>query len=345
MKKVIALMLSLLLIFAFVACSTEPESEEVTGTTEIKITDVTGREITLPQIATKVVGTHNPSLNAVVVLGGGEKYIAGFGNKEMSRGLYSEVIKNYDDLVQIGKAGNINYESVIATGADLAVLPERFKDQADKFSEVGVNALIALPNRESFDTVKASLAMIGQALGEDERASAINAFLDSKITKAQEISSKAADKPSVLFLGGSSPLSVAPAAMIQTQLIETAGGTNAVSDVDGEGDFIEVNIEQIIAWNPDVIWFPSYTDYTAEDLLNNPAWSSIDAVKNKKVYRFPSTLEPWDQPTAALALGISWATYSLHPDLYTFEDMMGDADEFYNLVYGRTFTAEQLGVD
>ncbi|MFA5527317.1 MAG: ABC transporter substrate-binding protein, partial [Peptostreptococcales bacterium] len=198
MKKVIALMLSLLLIFAFVACSTEPESEEVTGTTEIKITDVTGREITLPQIATKVVGTHNPSLNAVVVLGGGEKYIAGFGNKEMSRGLYSEVIKNYDDLVQIGKAGNINYESVIATGADLAVLPERFKDQADKFSEVGVNALIALPNRESFDTVKASLAMIGQALGEDERASAINAFLDSKITKAQEISSKAADKPSVL---------------------------------------------------------------------------------------------------------------------------------------------------
>jgi hypothetical protein len=62
---------------------------------EIVLVDVIGREVVLEKPATKVVGTHNPTLNAAVVLGGGEKYIAGFGNKEMSRGLYEAVMDEF----------------------------------------------------------------------------------------------------------------------------------------------------------------------------------------------------------------------------------------------------------
>ena len=160
----------------------------------------------------------------------------------------------------------------------------------------------------------------------------------------RKITSQATGKQTVLFLGGSSALSVAPDAMIQTHLIEIAGGLNAVSGVSGTGNFVEVNIEQIISWNPDVIWYPAYARYTAEDLLNDPAWSNINAVKNKKVFAFPSQVEPWDQPTAALALGIAWATHNLHPDLYTLDEIMADVDNYYNMVYGKTFTGEQLGI-
>ena len=55
---------------------------------EITLTDVAGRTVTLPQAAQKVIGTHNPSMNTAIVLGGGGKYLAGFGNKEMADGLY-----------------------------------------------------------------------------------------------------------------------------------------------------------------------------------------------------------------------------------------------------------------
>jgi len=133
--------------------------------------------------------------------------------------------------------------------------------------------------------------------------------------------------------------------MIQTSLIEAGGGVNAVSGVEGVGGFVDVSIEQIIAWNPEVIWYPTYANYTADDLLNDPAWSSISAIQNKRVYAFPSNLEPWDQPTAALALGLDWALYNLHPDLYSFEALMKDVDEFYTMVYDKTFTAEQLGIE
>lgn len=356
LKRRSLLILAVSIILTFTACTTDksektdepvesttPETE--VETTEVKITDVVGREVILDKPASKVVGTHNPSLNAVVVLGGGEKYLAGFGNKDMSRGLYSSVMEDFDGLVQIGKGSNINFETVAATGADLAILPERFKDQVDQFEKIGVTTIVALPNNESFDSVKTTIETVGKVLGENERASKINGFFDKKITDTQSITAEATDKPTVLFLGGSSPLSVAPSAMIQTQLIEAAGGTNAVSGVEAQGKFVDVNVEQIIAWNPDVIWFPAYVDYTVESLLEDPAWSSINAIKNKKVYKFPSELEPWDQPTAAVSLGVCWATHNLYPDLYSLDDLMGDADEFYKLVYDKTFTSEELGLE
>ena len=101
---------------------------------------------------------------------------------------------------------------------------------------------------------------------------------------------------------------------------------NGVTGVEGLGGFVDVSIEQIIAWDPDFIWVPQYATYTVEDLMNDPAWSSLSAVQNNRVYMFPSNLEPWDQPTAAVALGIDWALYRLHPDLFNFETLMQNVD-------------------
>ena len=43
-------------------------------------------------------------------------------------------------------------------------------------------------------------------------------------------------------------------------------------------------------------------------------------------------------------LGLCWIANNLHPDLYTQEDLMKDVDSFYQTVYGKTFTALELGL-
>jgi len=325
----------------------EPTEEVTTEPTAepIVIVDVIGREVTLEKPATKLTGTHNPTLNAAVVLGGGGKYLVGFGSKSMGRGLYEQVIEGFEALPEVGKGSNINLESVIASGADLVILPKRHQDLVPQFEAANIPVLVILDSVESVDTVKQTLKILGMALGESEKAEKVNSFLDIQLENAETLLKDTTEKPSVLFLGSSSALSVAPGSMIQTSLIDLGGGVNAVTGVEGVGGFVDVSIEQIIAWNPEVIWYPTYADYTAEDLLNDPAWSSISAVQNKRVYAFPSKLEPWDQPTAALALGIDWALYNLHPDLYRFEDLVKNVDEFYTMVYDKTFTAEQLGIE
>lgn len=357
-KRFIALILAILMVVTIVACtpkktksadspdvSAGAESGEPENTTEIKVTDVLGREVILDKPATKLIGIHNPTLNSAVVLGGGQKYLVGFGPKAMSRGLYSAVMDDFDGLPQVGTGGKLNLEAVAATGAELAIVPERLKEQIGEFENLGIPAIVIIPGKESLDAVKNTLTILGKAIGEEERANRINDFFDKKVADAKTISAKAKDKQKVLFLGSSSPLSVAPAAMIQTELIEAAGGENAVSGIDKEGGFVDVSVEQIIAWNPDVIWLPPYVNYTIESLLNDPAWSNIKAIKDKKVYICPSPdFEPWDQPTAAVTLGICWATHNLHPDLYSLDDLKKDIDEFYSLLYGKTFTLEELGL-
>ncbi len=312
----------------------------------ITIVDVTGRTVVLDRPADKILGTHNPSLNTGIVLGGGDGLIAGFGNKKMADKLYDFVMADYAGIVQIGMGSTINLETVATLGGNnVAILPERFKSQVDQYAKVGVKAIVALPNTESFDTIKNSLLIVGKALGEDERAAAITGFMDDQISQTKALAAKVTSRPSVLFLGSKSPFSVASASMIQTDIIDMAGGRNAVSGIDVKGSFAEVNVEQIIGWNPEVIWIPAYASYTVESLLADPQWKDIKAVRAKAVYRFPSSLEPWDYPTASAVLGLRWAMYNLHPELLGLEELKRRADDFYSLVYGKKFTLEQLGID
>jgi len=313
--------------------------------TKVTVTDVTGRVITLDRSANKILGTHNPSLNTGIVLGGGDKYIAGFGNKKMANKLYDYVMKDYNGIVQIGTGSTINFETVASLGKNnVAILPERFKNQVEQYENVGVKAVVALPNTESFDTIKNSLTIVGKVLGEENRANKINTFIDKNISEVKILAAKANTRPSVIFLGSSNPQSVASTSMIQTDIIEMAGGTNAVKGLNVKGAFADVSIEQIIAWDPEIIWVPKYASYTVESLLNDAKWSSIKAVKNKAVYVFPSNLEPWDYPTASAVLGLCWGLNNLHPELYSKNDLMKNVDEFYELVYGMKFTAEQVGI-
>jgi len=311
------------------------------------ITDVKGNTLTLEKPVKSVVGTHNPTMNLAIVLGGGGKYIKGFGNKEMADELYAIVFPELaEGVTQIGKGKNINYETVVKLAPDLAILPERFAFMVEEFENVGVDALVVLSSQESFSSIMNSLELMGSILDEDERAAEIVAMMQGIIDNVKKAAAGVAeeDKPSVMFLGSSSLLSVATDSLIQTEIIETAGGVNAVKGLDVKGDFAEVSAEQIVGWNPDIIWIPQYASYTIDDVLSHEAFKNLTAVKNGAVYQFPSALEPWDYPTASCVLGLAWGACNLHPDKYSASDMMAAADAFYKLLYGKTFSAEQLGI-
>ncbi|MCL2121499.1 MAG: ABC transporter substrate-binding protein [Clostridiales bacterium] len=316
-----------------------------TSAASVTITDIANRSVTLPKPATKLVGTHNPTLNIAIILGGGGKYLVGFGNKNMAGNLYQYVYPELaDDVPQVGMGRNVNIESCLAVGADLAILPQRFADEANVFENVGIPAAVILPNNESFETIKTSITLLGTLLGEDNRAKEINAYFDGKINAAKEIAGKADAQVKAIYLGSSSQLSVANGAMLQSLMLETAGAVNVAKDVAGSGGFIDVSVEEIIGWNPEIIYIPAYASYTVEDILSDAAWSSIQAVKDKKVFIFPSALEPWDYPTPSTSMGLMWLISNLYPELYSMDQVLDDANEYYELVYGQRFTVEQLGL-
>jgi iron complex transport system substrate-binding protein len=147
-----------------------------------------------------------------------------------------------------------------------------------------------------------------------------------------------ADRPTVLFTGTNS-LRVASGDMYQTSLIEMAGGVSVSSELTGYWN--DVNLEQIAAWDPDVIIVPPYGGATVEAITENPDWQILTAVQEGKVYQMPKLVVPWDTPAPDSALGIIWLAQRLFPELETL-DCAEQADFFYNTFYDYAIPSEQV---
>jgi iron complex transport system substrate-binding protein len=118
---------------------------------------------------------------------------------------------------------------------------------------------------------------------------------------------------------------------------------NAAGEIK-QGYWTNVSLEQLLQWDPDEIVLVQYAPYQVEDILQDVKWQGIRAVKNKKVYRFPSLIESWDMPTPSSILGILWFTHHLHPGEYPESEFANDVTEFYEKFYGVKIPFEEFGI-
>jgi iron complex transport system substrate-binding protein len=151
-----------------------------------------------------------------------------------------------------------------------------------------------------------------------------------------------AQKPRVLLLqyslqGGHVALNVPPASWIQTRMVELAGGNPVWKDgVQGSGWSI-VNLEQIAAWDADVIVLVAYSDdpiQVVSRLKADAQWQQLAAVRNGRLYAFVKDFVSWDQPDTRWILGLTWLAGKLHPDRFTSIDIKQETVAFYHQLYG-----------
>jgi iron complex transport system substrate-binding protein len=127
--------------------------------------------------------------------------------------------------------------------------------------------------------------------------------------------------------------------MYQTHMIEAAG---AVSVSDGlRGYWNEVNLEQVLLWNPDVIIIPPYGPVQPDHMLGNPDWASIRAVRDGRVHRMPRVIAPMDTPLPESLLGVVWMAGLFYPDRVRL-DLRTEIERFYAFYYGYELTEAEL---
>ena len=51
---------------------------------------------------------------------------------------------------------------------------------------------------------------------------------------------------------------------------------------------VAVDVEQVVAWDPDVILLGNFDAAMPEDVYRSPAWRSLSAVRSRRVYKVPS---------------------------------------------------------
>lgn len=82
-------------------------------------------------------------------------------------------------------------------------------------------------------------------------------------------------------------------------------------------DNSQVGAEQILAWDPEVIFLSAFDETTPEQILADPQLASVSAVKNNRVYKTPLGAYRWQVPSAESPLMWEWMFSVLYPEAET----------------------------
>lgn len=85
--------------------------------------------------------------------------------------------------------------------------------------------------------------------------------------------------------------------------------------------------EQIIVMNPDIIILSNPND--VEKLYKNRKFSTLKAIKNKKVYVSPHGMHLWAYRTAEQPLMVLWAAKTFYPEYFKNLDISDETKAFY----------------
>ena len=330
MKQLTSLLLILVLMLGFVACSGPSDNELIAESTTypVTVTDHAGRAVTIEQKPERLVSGYYISTSALIALDLDENLV-GIEAKADKRAIYKFSAPALIDLPNVGTAKEFNLEGCLALEPDLVILPMKLKDAAATLEELGIDVLLVNP--ENQELLESMIQMLGTATDTQAKAQALLSFTDKQETFLAD-ALKNADAPTVYLAGNSSMLSTAGNAMYQSDMIRLAGGTNAAAEIT-DNYWVEVSYEQLLAWDPDYIILASDASYTVVDVLDDPNLAGCKAVQNLNVYQMPSTAEAWDSPVPSGILGALWVASILHGDAISFEECSAIIDEYYETFY------------
>ncbi|MFS0918057.1 helical backbone metal receptor [Brevibacillus sp. 179-C 1.1 NHS] len=194
-----------------------------------------------------------------------------------------------DNVPRIGTSHQPDLEQVAKLQPDVILGPTSIKASIDKKFKPASLPTAYLPV-DSLDELKLSTVVLGRLFKQEEKATAfLQSIADKEKTIIEGIKGKTA--PKVLFLFGS-----AEALMVMNEntfvgsLARNLGASNVASDVLHQTEtYVPLNMESIVAANPDVILLVAHGDPSAvtkkfeEDVKKNGAWEKMNAFKNGKM--------------------------------------------------------------
>lgn len=358
-QKLACLLLCLVLTMGLAACGsastsggasaagTSSGSSPQQGETYI-FTDSAGREVELPRNIERVA-CGGPLAN-IVVYAIKPEVIVGWSSAP-SKSAQKYIGEAYWDLPEYGKFyGNtedFNREALMASNPqviiDIGEWDEEYKAQLDTLQEqLGIPVILIECN---MDQTAAAYRTAGQLLNNEERGEELAAYCEKVLseTKDRAASIPEEDRKTVYYGEGETGLSTILSGTIHSQVYELVGA-KIVVDADsaqvqrGGGT---VSMEQLMAWNPDVIMFAQDSIYSTA--ASDPTWNALTAIKDGQYYEIPA--EPYDwlgrPPGPNRMIGILWLGNLLYPEVFDY-DIAQETKDFFRLFYRYELSDEEV---
>jgi iron complex transport system substrate-binding protein len=300
----------------------------------VQAVDFRGKNIQISKPAERIVCLIESALSGLYMLGA-ERQVVGIPANIYNTGV-NRWYAPLDERIRKKKLpapGNwdfVNLESVIALRPDLVLIWSEQTETIAALEERGIPVFgILLKSKED---VYREIEALGELTGRRARAAELVNYSKTELERFSSRLPADLKKTSVYYMWAQGNLETSCAGSTVNDLISFAGGQNVCAGLTSE--HMVTNLEKILSWNPDlvVMWYNERK--SPQDILDDPQWRAVAAVKNRRVHEFPEVFlcDLWTLKFQyAVKMVAKWA----HPELFRDIDLEAEKRAMLTTLYGR----------
>lgn len=333
MKRRICSAILALCLTAAILCGCASISGQTAGDT-ITVTDCAGRTVAVPKNPQSICCVCPFSGPIIVMCGYGDRVTTSCNNMTRSN-LLTMICPSLAEAVVVKSSGSVNAEAVLEYGTDLIFVNDgtyEMPEERAKLDSLGIPYVVI-----GFDDLESQLdamLVVGRALGAEEKMRDYTDWCKSVYADVRQALSEAPDDPVELYHAVNEAVRTDYAGSICDEWI-TMTNVNDVSlgsDLTVEGGKAYTTLEQIYAWDPDVIICneAGVDDY----ILSDEKWAGLRCVRDGAVYQIPVGISRMGHPTSTeTPLALMWLANLLYPEQYEI-DFIQTLKDYYLRFYG-----------
>ena len=242
-----------------------------------------------------------------------------------------------------GRGNTANVEVVLAARPDVVLdfgsVGATYVSLADRVQDQTKIPYLLLDG--SLSATARAYALAGDLLGVAPRAAELARYVERTLDEVdRRVASVPSERrPSVYYARGPRGLETAAPGSINAESLDRLGVRNVAAG--SGGGLTTVSLEQVLAWNPDVILTldPAFHAVVGAD----PPWRGVRAVRSGRVHQVPLLPFPWMDapPSVNRVIGLRWLGHVFYPEVFA-GGMRDEARTFYGLFYHRPPDERQL---
>lgn len=327
---------------------------------ERTFTDQIGREVKVPDKVDRIVVLQHQTLNLLVQMNATDKIVGVMSNWKQQLGSnYARLAPELVSKASLGDLTHVDAEKLVALHPQVVFVTNYApQEMIDKISSLGIPAVaISLRHDDEGEKNKLNptmadeeqayvkglyegIMLIGNIINKPEEAKALIKATENGRNIVSERLQNLLEEKRIRAYMANPELTTYGSGKYTGLMMKHAGAVNvAASTIKG---FKQVSMEQVIAWNPQVIFVQNRYPGVVNEIRSNPQWQVIDAVKNHRVYLMPEYAKAWGYPMPeAMGIGELWMAKKLYPEKFNDVDMHKIANDWYRKFYRTNYQGEE----
>lgn len=375
MVKKTSIAVLLVLMMLMTACGQSQTDESTTNETEttseqqsqkeaqtngesITVVDQYSREITIEGPIERVLCMQHHSLDIILELQAQEKVIGVMQSWENLLGSYiADIYPEISSLPTPGEMKEYNIEEVLALEPDVIIASNQLSDESiEQLDALGIPVVVItlyVADREQASTIhpdlidpdeayteglKQAIEILATITDTEERGEELWDYVVTNRAIVSEHLEAIPEEDRIKVYMANEDMYTYGTGKYVGVAMEKAGAKNVAETISG---YQQVTVEQIVEWNPEVIFVQSRYSEVLDEIQNDERWSSIDAVEEGNLLLAPDYTKPWGNPAPeSMALGELWLAKTLYPEAFEDVDLDEMVSYFYRHFYGVEYTGE-----